>query len=234
MQWNRQTFSLWHTESKMSFTSGLCGQPAWWESGQPTTVLRDLKTHSKLPNGSHFPKSTRKSSIHGALFPSLAAIQSTVSLLRAGSPPPHKEARQKRKELRQKLLAEQEELERQMKELQAANENKQKELETVRKVGLGADKIPALKPIPVVGFGSLEWNWASLSCSGTLSKLLQRSCASIRPLYWAGACQAGGEEPGWCLGTGETNISSCFWVFCFPFLSGTSVQPGAFHEDFLL
>ncbi|KAI1232606.1 hypothetical protein IHE44_0006437, partial [Lamprotornis superbus] len=60
-------------------------------------------------------------------------IQSTVSLLRAGSPPPHKEARQKRKELRQKLLAEQEELERQMKELQAANENKQKELETVRK-----------------------------------------------------------------------------------------------------
>ncbi|NXP64295.1 SWP70 protein, partial [Chloropsis cyanopogon] len=63
----------------------------------------------------------------------LYAIQSTVSLLRAGSPPPHKEARQKRKELRQKLLLEQEELERQMKELQAANENKQKELEAVRK-----------------------------------------------------------------------------------------------------
>ncbi|XP_021540975.1 switch-associated protein 70 isoform X2 [Neomonachus schauinslandi] len=50
-----------------------------------------------------------------------------------GSPPPHKEARQRRKELRKKLLAEQEELERQMKELQAANENKQQELETVRK-----------------------------------------------------------------------------------------------------
>ncbi|KAM9221413.1 switch-associated protein 70 isoform 2-T2 [Dugong dugon] len=50
-----------------------------------------------------------------------------------GSPPPHKEARQRRKELRRKLLAEQEELERQMKELQAANENKQQELETVRK-----------------------------------------------------------------------------------------------------
>ncbi|XP_059704841.1 switch-associated protein 70 isoform X4 [Haemorhous mexicanus] len=63
----------------------------------------------------------------------IQAIQSTVSLLRAGSAPPHKEARQKRKELRQKLLAEQEELERQMRELQAANENKQKELETVRK-----------------------------------------------------------------------------------------------------
>ncbi|NXW31162.1 SWP70 protein, partial [Phaetusa simplex] len=63
----------------------------------------------------------------------IQAIQTTVNLLRAGSPPPHKEARQKRKELRQKLLAEQEELERQMKELQTANENKQKELETVRK-----------------------------------------------------------------------------------------------------
>ncbi|XP_003214762.1 switch-associated protein 70 [Anolis carolinensis] len=61
------------------------------------------------------------------------AIQTTINLLRLNSPPPHKEARQKRKELRQKLQAEQEELERQMKELQMANENKQKELETVRK-----------------------------------------------------------------------------------------------------
>ncbi|XP_065448282.1 switch-associated protein 70 isoform X1 [Chrysemys picta bellii] len=63
----------------------------------------------------------------------IQAIQTTVNLLRVGSPPPHKEARQKRKELRQKLQAEQEELERQMKELQIANENKQEELETVRK-----------------------------------------------------------------------------------------------------
>ncbi|KAK7811619.1 hypothetical protein U0070_006055 [Myodes glareolus] len=60
-------------------------------------------------------------------------IHSTVHLLKLGSPPPHKEARQRRKELRRKLLAEQEELERQMKELQAANENKQQELESVRK-----------------------------------------------------------------------------------------------------
>ncbi|EMP38313.1 Switch-associated protein 70 [Chelonia mydas] len=63
----------------------------------------------------------------------IQAIQTTVSLLRVGSPPPHKEARQKRKELRQKRQAEEEELERQMKELQIANENKQEELETVRK-----------------------------------------------------------------------------------------------------
>lgn len=63
----------------------------------------------------------------------IQAIHSTIHLLKLGSPPPHKEARQRRKELRKKLLAEQEELERQMKELQAANESKQQELETVRK-----------------------------------------------------------------------------------------------------
>ena len=66
------------------------------------------------------------------------AIHSTIHLLKLGNPPPHKEARQRRKELRKKLLAEQEELERQMKELQVANENKQQELETVRKVGVDA------------------------------------------------------------------------------------------------
>uniref|UniRef100_A0A8C2N1X4 Switch-associated protein 70 n=1 Tax=Cricetulus griseus TaxID=10029 RepID=A0A8C2N1X4_CRIGR len=63
----------------------------------------------------------------------IQAIHSTVHLLKLGSPPPHKEARQRRKEIRRKLLAEQEQLERQMKELQAANENKQQELESVRK-----------------------------------------------------------------------------------------------------
>ena len=75
-----------------------------------------------------------------------------------GSPPPHKEARQKRKELRQKLLAEQEELERQMKELQTANENKQKELETVRKVGVGAANLQALSSVSVVELGFLKYN----------------------------------------------------------------------------
>ncbi|KAM5223133.1 switch-associated protein 70 [Hipposideros larvatus] len=63
----------------------------------------------------------------------IQAIHSTIYLLKLGSPPPHKEARQRRKELRKKLLAEQDELEKQMKELQVANENKQQELETVRK-----------------------------------------------------------------------------------------------------
>ncbi|XP_057604949.1 switch-associated protein 70 [Hippopotamus amphibius kiboko] len=63
----------------------------------------------------------------------IQAINSTIHLLKLRSAPPHKDARQRRKELRKKLLAEQEELERQMKELQVANENKQQELETVRK-----------------------------------------------------------------------------------------------------
>lgn len=115
-------------------------------------MLSDLRMYLKIPNpGASTALQVTSQSLprklniplHGVPFLSPAAIQSTVNLLRAGSPPPHKEARQKRKELRQKLLAEQEELERQMKELQAANENKQKELETVRKVGLGAARLPA-------------------------------------------------------------------------------------------
>ncbi|KAL0593320.1 Switch-associated protein 70, partial [Plecturocebus cupreus] len=50
----------------------------------------------------------------------IQAIHSTIHLLKLGSPPPHKEARQRLKELRKKQLAEQEELEQQMKELQQA------------------------------------------------------------------------------------------------------------------
>lgn len=93
---------------------------------------------ARIGMSSHLPHRssvTRKSTVP-PLSPVLA-IHSTVHLLKLGSPPPHKEARQRRKELRRKLLAEQEELERQMKELQAANENKQQELESVRKVSVG-------------------------------------------------------------------------------------------------
>ncbi|XP_048856089.1 switch-associated protein 70b [Brienomyrus brachyistius] len=63
----------------------------------------------------------------------IQAIQTSISLLRLGQPAPHVEARQKRKELRQKLQTEQEELQKRMKELQTANENKQQELESMRK-----------------------------------------------------------------------------------------------------
>ncbi|KAB5574840.1 hypothetical protein PHYPO_G00213780 [Pangasianodon hypophthalmus] len=63
----------------------------------------------------------------------IQAIQTCISLLKIGRPAPHHEARQKRRELRQKQQAEQEQLELRMKELQTANENKQRELEAMRK-----------------------------------------------------------------------------------------------------
>ncbi|XP_069821131.1 switch-associated protein 70 [Dendropsophus ebraccatus] len=59
-------------------------------------------------------------------------IQTVVNLKKMGVSSPHRDARQKRKALRQKLQAEQEELERKMRELQMANEMKQQELEQVR------------------------------------------------------------------------------------------------------
>ncbi|XP_049430644.1 switch-associated protein 70b [Epinephelus fuscoguttatus] len=63
----------------------------------------------------------------------IQAIQTCVNLLRQGRPAPHREARQKRRELRLKQQAEQEELELRMSELQTANEAKQQELENMRK-----------------------------------------------------------------------------------------------------
>uniref|UniRef100_A0A672HHN9 Switch-associated protein 70 n=1 Tax=Salarias fasciatus TaxID=181472 RepID=A0A672HHN9_SALFA len=63
----------------------------------------------------------------------IQAVQTCVGLLRQGRPAPHREARQKRRELRLKQQAEQEELELRMKELQTANEAKQQELENMRK-----------------------------------------------------------------------------------------------------
>ncbi|XP_074489842.1 switch-associated protein 70b [Sebastes fasciatus] len=63
----------------------------------------------------------------------IQAIQTCVSLLRQGRPAPHREARQKRREMRLKQQAEQEELELRMSELQTANEAKQLELENMRK-----------------------------------------------------------------------------------------------------
>ncbi|XP_016125623.1 switch-associated protein 70-like [Sinocyclocheilus grahami] len=63
----------------------------------------------------------------------IQAIQTCIILLKVERPAPHLEARQKRRELRQKQQAEQEELELRMRELQTANENKQRELEALRK-----------------------------------------------------------------------------------------------------
>ncbi|XP_041966890.1 switch-associated protein 70b [Alosa sapidissima] len=63
----------------------------------------------------------------------IQAIQTCVLLLKMGRPAPHREARQKRRELRQKQQAEQELIELRMRELQMANESKQHELEAMRK-----------------------------------------------------------------------------------------------------
>lgn len=113
-------FLTWELEKLMPFRLHLCS----------------LAGSECAHNSPHHPSVTHKSTMP-PLSPVLLAIHSTVHLLKLGSPPPHKEARQRRKEIRRKLLAEQEQLERQMKELQAANENKQQELESVRKVGAG-------------------------------------------------------------------------------------------------
>lgn len=64
----------------------------------------------------------------------VAAIQTCIQLLRLGLPSPHREARLRRRELRQRQLVEEEDLVERMKQLQAASENKQRQLEAMRKV----------------------------------------------------------------------------------------------------
>ncbi|XP_039992064.1 switch-associated protein 70 isoform X1 [Xiphias gladius] len=62
----------------------------------------------------------------------IQAIQTCIQLLRLGLLSPHREARLRRRELRQKHYAEEEDLVEKMKQLQAANENKQRQLEAMR------------------------------------------------------------------------------------------------------
>lgn len=64
----------------------------------------------------------------------ISAIQSCIQQLSLGLLSPHREARLRRKELRQKQQVEVEDLEEKMKQLQAANEHKQKQLQEMRKV----------------------------------------------------------------------------------------------------
>ncbi|XP_053490727.1 switch-associated protein 70 [Ictalurus furcatus] len=63
----------------------------------------------------------------------ILAIQDCINRLRQGLSAPHREARQRRRELRSRLQAEQALMEEQMKELQLANEKKQRELEAMRR-----------------------------------------------------------------------------------------------------
>ncbi len=63
-----------------------------------------------------------------------AAIQTSIQLLRLGLQSPHREARLRRRELRQRQQADEEDLADRMKQLQAANESKQRQLEAMKKV----------------------------------------------------------------------------------------------------
>ncbi|XP_028257555.1 switch-associated protein 70-like [Parambassis ranga] len=62
----------------------------------------------------------------------IQAIQTCIQMLRLGLLSPHREARQRRRELRQRQQVEEEDLTEKMKQLQAANESKQRELEAMR------------------------------------------------------------------------------------------------------
>lgn len=62
------------------------------------------------------------------------AIQTCIQLLRLGLSSPHREARRRRRELRQKQHTMEGDLVDRMKELQVANEDKQRQLEDMKKV----------------------------------------------------------------------------------------------------
>lgn len=68
------------------------------------------------------------------LFHLVSAIQTCNQLLRLGLLSPHREARLRRRELRQRQQAEVDDLADRMKLLQEANENKQRQLEAMREV----------------------------------------------------------------------------------------------------
>ncbi|XP_072516875.1 switch-associated protein 70 [Salminus brasiliensis] len=63
----------------------------------------------------------------------IQVIQDCITRLRQGLSAPHREARQRRRELRSRLQAEQKQMEGRMRELHLANENKQHQLEAMRK-----------------------------------------------------------------------------------------------------
>ncbi|KAG7230448.1 hypothetical protein INR49_024557 [Caranx melampygus] len=62
----------------------------------------------------------------------IQAIQTCIQLLRLGLGSPHREARLRRRELRQKQHVDEDNLVERMRQLQAANENKQRQLEAMR------------------------------------------------------------------------------------------------------
>ncbi|XP_073693143.1 switch-associated protein 70 [Garra rufa] len=63
----------------------------------------------------------------------IQAIQDCIARIRQGLSSPHRESRQKRRELRNRMKAEQESMENRMRQLQLANESKQAQLEALSK-----------------------------------------------------------------------------------------------------
>lgn len=89
-------------------------------------------TPQKVQVGKHKPAAPVSVAV---MFPCcVSAIQTCIQQLSLGLSSPHREARLRRRELRQRQQAEVEDLEDRMKQLQAANENKQRQLEEMRKV----------------------------------------------------------------------------------------------------
>jgi len=64
----------------------------------------------------------------------MIAIQDCIVRIRQGLSSAHRESRQKRRELRNRMKAEQEIMENRMRQLQLANESKQAQLEAMSKV----------------------------------------------------------------------------------------------------
>lgn len=72
--------------------------------------------------------------IHNSMCSCYTAIQDCIVRIRQGLSSPHRESRQKRRELRNRLKAEKEAMENRMRQLQLANESKQAQLEAMTKV----------------------------------------------------------------------------------------------------
>ncbi|XP_016126952.1 switch-associated protein 70-like isoform X3 [Sinocyclocheilus grahami] len=83
----------------------------------------------------------------------IQAIQDCIVHIRQGLSSPHRESRQKRRELRNKMKAEQEMMENRMRQLQLANESKQAQLEAMTKARMQMEEQVVEKA------NEVEQNW---------------------------------------------------------------------------
>ncbi|TWW76074.1 Switch-associated protein 70 [Takifugu flavidus] len=118
----------------------------------------------------------------------IQAIQTCLNRLRDGRPAPHREAQQKRREIRLRRQEEQEELELRMRELQVANEAKQLELEKMRRLRLRRPEAPAAPRGAPASVSKLTWQHSGGAVSPVRSEVaadlfdsgvVMRSLASV-------------------------------------------------------